>query len=367
MRILYVEPFESGSHASFTRALTQGIDAHWTALTLPGRHWKWRMRGSAAWAALVHAEALAADHDVLLASSFVPLAELVGLCPRLSAHPRILYFHENQLAYPQHGGDPHGRDHHFGFTQLVSALAATHCVFNSTYNLRSFLAQGRALLARMPDAVPAGWIETIEARSRVLPVPVDLPDAAPGLGPASDDPIRGQGPLLLWNHRWEHDKNPEGLFAALRVLVDRAVPFRIAVCGQRFSRSPAVFDQARGWLGCRVEHWGYCETAAEYQALLGRAHVAISTANHEFFGIAMVEAAHHGARPLVPDRLAYPEIFPDAYRYRDQAGLVEALATACEAWIGGAALRADRREITDPYRAARLLPRYERLLRDAIG
>ncbi|MBV1858386.1 MAG: DUF3524 domain-containing protein [Nannocystaceae bacterium] len=67
MRILYVEPFESGSHAAFSRALTSAISAHWTTLTLPGRHWKWRMRGSAAYFALAHAEALAQPYDLVVA------------------------------------------------------------------------------------------------------------------------------------------------------------------------------------------------------------------------------------------------------------------------------------------------------------
>ncbi|MCH9687451.1 MAG: DUF3524 domain-containing protein, partial [Deltaproteobacteria bacterium] len=348
MRILYVEPFETGSHASFTRTLTQGIDAQWTALTLPGRHWKWRMRGAAVWAATTHMEALNAGHDLLLASSYLPLAELVGLCPTLAAIPRLLYFHENQLAYPQRSPTPGGRDHHFGFTQLVSALAATRCVFNSAYNRDSLLHHGRALLARMPDAVPRGWIERIEQSADVLPLPLSLPDVAPIPEVAPDDPLRAKGPLLLWNHRWEHDKNPEAFFAALRHLVDHQVPFRVAVCGQRFSRIPAVFEQAPAWLGDRIEHWGYCETASDYAALLGRAQLAISTADHEFFGVAMLEATHHGAFPMVPDRLAYPELFPAAHRYPHDAALADRLVAACTAWIRGEPLRADRRALTDP-------------------
>ncbi len=366
MRILYVEPFEGGSHASFSRTLTQGVDARWTSLTLPGRHWKWRMRGSAAWAALEHASALTGAHDLLLASSYVPLAELVGLCPPLAAIPRVLYFHENQLAFPRRGPDPGQRDLHFGFTQLVSALAATRCVFNSAYNRRSFLEAGRGLLARMPDAVPPGWIDRINARSEVLPVPVALPDQAPAPELAADDPGRSRGPVILWNHRWEHDKNPEGFFAALLTLARRAVPFRVAVCGQRFSRVPAVFERARAELAGRVIHWGFCETAAEYRALLSRAQIAVSTADHEFFGVAMIEATHLGAYPLVPDRLAYPELFPAVHRYADDDALVERLQALCADYVAGAPLRADRRSMTDAYRAARLLPRYATLLRRLV-
>ncbi|MEM9457924.1 MAG: DUF3524 domain-containing protein [Myxococcota bacterium] len=385
MRILYVEPFESGSHAMFTRALTQGVPARWTTLTLPGRHWKWRMRGVAPWAALEHEQVLAGEYELVLASSYVPLAELVGLAPALGRVPRVLYFHENQLTYPSRGpgrgfargssregelnrgGEPNRggelapRDHHFGFTQLVSALAATRCVFNSAYNRDGFLAAGRALLGRMPDAVPRGWIERIEARSEVLGVPVPLPDEVPRGEVAVDDPQRRLGPVIVWNHRWEHDKDPEAFFEALRELCERGVPFRVAVCGQRYRRAPPVLEQARQWLGARVVHWGYCPTRAEYWEVLSRAQVAVSTARHEFFGVAMLEATHAGAEPLVPDRLAYPEVFPSEYRYQSEQELVERLAQKCRAWVEGASLRGDRRGISEPYRAKNLLPRYEEL------
>ena len=72
LRILYLEPYESGSHAAFTRALTLGVDADWTVVTLPGRHWKWRMRGSAAWATLARPDALGAGYDLVFASAYLP-------------------------------------------------------------------------------------------------------------------------------------------------------------------------------------------------------------------------------------------------------------------------------------------------------
>ncbi len=359
-RVLYLEPFNGGSHAAFTRILTERVDADWTILTLPGRHWKWRMHGASVLFARKHSEVLSAGYDVVFASSFTDLAALVALAPALRDVPIILYFHENQFAYPLQAGARSDRDNHFGMIQLTSSLVATRCVFNSAWNRDSFLAEAEVLLRRLPDAVPKGWVEEVRAKSEVLPVPLDLPAVDPGLLAEGDEP-RAAGPIILWNHRWEFDKNPEAFFAALRTLADDGVPFRVAACGQRYRRTPAVFEEARTWLGERVVHWGYAESRADYEAVLAQAHIAVSTADHEFFGISMLEATHFGAYPLVPDRLSYPELFPAEYRYV-AGSLVERLKSLCVAWSAGEPLRADRRALTTPY-GPPLRERYAALLR----
>ena len=349
MRILYIEPFEVGSHAAFGRVLRASIDAQWTSLTLPGRHWKWRARGSAAWFATAHADEIERGHDLVFASAYLPLADLLALCPALRTTPTVLYFHENQLAFPVRREHARERDFHFGFTQLVSAMAATHCAFNSGWNLDSFLDAGADLLARMPDAVPPGWIEGIRAKSSVLPVLLDLPPPPPE-GPAPTADERRDGPILLWNHRWEHDKDPDTFFEVLTRLADDGVPFRLAVCGQRFRRAPDCFEVARARLAERIFHWGHLESRAAYEALLGRCHICVSTAAHEFFGISMLESAHFGVRPLVPDRLSYPELFAEGDRYADPAALEATLRRLCEGWSAGrVVLRRNGAAVTAPF------------------
>ncbi len=345
-RVALVEPYLAGSHAAFAETLTEHVDVDWRNLTLPGRHWKWRMRGSAAYFA-ARDEGAFDDVDVVLATSYVPLAELVGLRPELARVARVLYFHENQLAYPNR--EERERDHHFGFTQLVSCLAATECWFNSDYNLRSFLDAGRVLLKRMPDAVPPDFIEAIEARSSVMPVPLLLPSTAIA---ASD----GGPPLVLWNHRWEHDKDPDAFFAALEAVEARGIAFRLAVAGERHQRWPAAFDRAAERFADRLVHLGPAPRA-DYEALLARADLVVSTARHEFFGVAVLEATHAGACPLVPDDLAYVERFPAEYRYARE-DLVDALAARL---TQSEPLRADRRAITRPLGAPTIERYGERL------
>lgn len=54
----------------------------------------------------------------------------------------------------------------------------------------------------------------------------------------------------------------------------------------------------------------------------------VSTARHDFFGVAVVEAVYAGARPFLPDRLSYPELVPADLLYRDVDHLVAGLAEA---------------------------------------
>ncbi len=348
MRIAYIEPFEAGSHAAFGRALRAACPEHeWVEATLPGRHWKWRMRGSGLWFA--GQATLRGPFDLIFASSYLPLADFLAARPDLRETPSVLYFHENQLAFPVRPEFSGPRDHHFGFTQLVSSTVADALWFNSRHNLESFYAGADELLAAMPDARPPKWIESLRARSRVMPLLLELDDRP--LAPPRDarDPA---GPLIAWTHRWEHDKGPEDFFAAIEALCERGLRVRLGVAGRRFARAPEVFATMEPRLRARPEvtlrQWGPLDSRADYLDFLREVDIAVSTAKHEFFGISMVEATHAGALPLVPDALAYPEIFGAEHRY-PPGELAPRLIEAVEAWHAGEALRADRRSISAPF------------------
>ena len=156
-------------------------------------------------------------------------------------------------------------------------------------------------LKAMPDHRPPELVASIRRRSRVIHPPVD-PIARRRQG-------RAPGPLrIVWAARWEFDKAPEVLFAALESLLDDDVDFSVAVLGEQFEEMPEVFARARERLGERVEAWGFLPDREAYLAALGRADVFVSTAIHEFFGLSAVEAIAAGARPLLPRALAYPEV-----------------------------------------------------------
>ncbi len=350
---IFMEPYHGGSHRHLAEGLatrladTQAIEL-WT---LPARTWKWRMRGAAIhFADRWHRERPAAAG--ILVTSLLDAAALRGLLPRdAAALPFLLYCHENQLKYPVRVDDR--RDYHYGWTNIQSVAAADRSYWNSSYNLESFLAELPDFLSRMPDARPADLPARLRERAELLPVPADL---APLI--AADRSGSSSPPRLLWNHRWEHDKGPAEFFAALTALADEGLPFSLSVLGQQFQESPPEFDQARDRLAERISCWGYQDSWEAYRRELLSADLALSTAHHEFQGLAMLEAGAAGCSLLVPDDLAYREIWPADCRYPP-----------------GALLPALRKRLLDPglwrgpecrrraaaFDWAHLLPRWEKL------
>lgn len=357
MNWLLLEAYHGGSHRHLIDGLVARVVPGATVWTLPARKWKWRMRG----AALDFVARFGDDApDAIFASSMTNVGDLRALLPAGRRDvPIVVYFHENQLTYPVQEVDP--RDHHFAWTNVVTALAADRVLWNSAYNRDSFLDALSDLLRKMPDARPTWTLDTIAARAEVLPVPID--DAAIAADAAG---IERSGPChIVWNHRWEHDKGPERLLEAVRALVARDVDFRLSVVGQRFAATDAAMDAIRAAAGPRIDTWGFVEDRAAYHRLLARADVALSTARHEFQGLAVLEAAAAGAVPLVPDALAYPEIWPEAWRYADDRALVTALVDRIERLPTWRAV--DPRPRAQAYGWTALQPRWEGLFRSTFA
>ena len=89
------------------------------------------------------------------------------------------------------------------------------------------------------------------------------------------------------------------------------------IVGQSFKRKPTIFSKAHEKLSHKIIHYGFVESRDEYARLLKMADVVVSTAEHEFYGISIIEAVRAGCHPLLPARLSYPELFPAEYLYED--------------------------------------------------
>ncbi|MCK5271632.1 MAG: DUF3524 domain-containing protein [Sedimentisphaerales bacterium] len=326
MRILILEAYDNGSHKQFLNGLTANSRHSFSRLGLPARKWKWRMRGSA----IYFVQQLESgccpdvnDIDLIFTSDMTAVADLRALLPNaLKDKPIICYFHENQLTYPI--PDESQRDYQYGFTNITSCLAADAVWFNSRYHLDSFLEAVEALLKKMPDYVPTGIVETISRRATVMPLGL-----SPELFqlPAKSNPK--SPPVILWNHRWEYDKNPDEFFEVLFDLDRMGVEFRLIVAGENFRTAPPIFAAAKKALADHIDHFGYVPDLCEYQKLLSDCDIVVSTSIHEFFGLSVLEAIAVGCCPLLPNRLSYPELicakFHHRYLYNNHVELREKL------------------------------------------
>ncbi|KAJ8351581.1 hypothetical protein SKAU_G00230570 [Synaphobranchus kaupii] len=410
MSVLLVEAFYGGSHKQLVDLLQEDLEGC-VAYTLPAKKWHWRARTSAVY--FMQAIPASSSYRVLFASSVLNLAELAALRPDLARLKKVLYFHENQLVYPVRKAQE--RDFQYGYNQVLSCLVADVVVFNSAFNMESFLTSISAFMKLIPDHRPRDLEALIRPKCQVLYFPIKFPHvkrfsppheqeacagesgdsqalrnqagpqscavvkrpppkhlSEPAAGPRAEtrDPnLQGasekygdggegipcqqddeelaelnprevekdcdggpdqQRPLhIVWPHRWEHDKDPEVFFKTLLKLKEKGLRFQVSVLGETFTEVPDVFAIAREKLDACVSHWGYAPSKEDYFKVLCQADVVVSTAKHEFFGVAMLEAVHCGCYPLCPKALVYPEIFPAEYLYSTPEQLSKRLQAFC--------------------------------------
>ncbi len=152
-------------------------------------------------------------------------------------------------------------------------------------------------------------------------------------------------------------------------LAARGLEFRLALLGESFARTPSAFEAARQRLGGRVAQYGYLPRRADYAAWLRRGDIVVSTARHDFFGAAVAEAVYCGCLPILPNRLAYPQFVPAAYRdlclYEDEAGLEARLAYAIM-HVEEARAISLRGQVAG-YDWAQMAPETDRVMEEAAG
>ena len=306
MNVLIVEPYLAGSHAAWAEEYAERSRHDVSVLGLPGRHWKWRMHGGAVTLARLFLEGTHSP-DLIVGTDMLDLAVFLALTRgRTAGTKTVLYFHENQISYPWSKGDSdrgRKRDVHYGFINLTSALAADIVAFNSEYHRTALLGDLKTFLKAFPDYNEIGATKAIEAKSHVLHLGLDL-----GRFDACREERQADRPaLILWNHRWEYDKNPDDFFHALILLMDEGLDFEVAVLGEAYAEKPSVFEEARSRLGERIVRFGYAEDFATYAAWLWRADILPVTSIQDFFGASVVQALYCNCCPVLPGRLAYPE------------------------------------------------------------
>jgi glycosyltransferase involved in cell wall biosynthesis len=333
-RVLLLEPFLGGSHEAWARGWQAASDHEIHIIGHAARAWRWRMRGAAVSLAAETDDWVAAHGhpDLVVATDMLDLAAYLGLARRtIGAIPAAIYLHENQLTYPRRPGEP--LDSGLAWATWRSLLAADAVWFNSEFHRRDLFAALPGFLASVPDHDHVGLLDVVSARSAVLPVGVDLT----GLTAAEPRPADPDGPLVLSNQRWHHDKNLGSVVRVLRRLADESIAFRVALVGDDRGGERDELQPLVDALGDRIVQAGHLPRD-EYLELLKRSDIVVSAARNEFFGIAVVEAIAAGLVPVLPDGLAYPEIVPEQF-HRDTLYAEAALCDALRSAITGLAPR----------------------------
>ncbi|XP_009317298.1 PREDICTED: glycosyltransferase-like domain-containing protein 1 [Pygoscelis adeliae] len=403
MSVLLIEAFYGGSHKQLMDLLQEELQDDCVLCTLPAKKWHWKARTAALY--FMQTVPASTNYRILFASSVLNLAELAALRPDLGKLKKVLYFHENQLAYPVQKCQE--RDFQYGYNQILSCLVADVVVFNSAFNMESFLTSIGKFMKLIPDHRPKDLEKIIRPKCQVLYFPVRFPDVSRFMpehklahlekvigvkrngdayrweGLPGQQKSRALGGLMKNSnaHREsglceaqpglctsQHEGLPSPLtapaglnksepsestnpcqeedkqhltFNLSNILSGRdyqqrplhvAWPHRchVSVLGEAFTEIPDIFSEAKKALGSSVLHWGYLPSKDDYFQALCMADVVISTAKHEFFGVAMVEAVHCGCYPLCPKALVYPEIFPAEYLYSTPEQLFKRLQNFCK-------------------------------------
>ena len=333
MKILYIEPYYDGSHKQWIDSYSKYSDHSIDIISLKASKWKWRMHGGAITLAKEY-DSLTEEYDLLLCSDFLNLPVFMSISKKkFDKTPIVMYFHENQVSYPWSPKDNDiklNRDFHYFYINQTSSLASNWNLFNSEYHLNSYLDGLKEYLCKMPDNKNIETIDQIRDKSTVLYLGCDLKKF-------NENKIKNEintKPLILWNHRWEFDKNPDLFFKTLIKLKKNGYKFSLAILGESYSDYPEIFDDIKKDLSEELVHIGFCKSFNEYKSWLWRSDILPVTSNQDFFGVSIMEAVYCGAYPILPMRLSYPELFDSQNNnelfYRTDAELYQKLKIAIQ-------------------------------------
>lgn len=384
MNILAVEPYFGGSHRWFLESVRDLSTHQWNLITGPGRHWKWRMRVSPLTLARAVEQFVCSSSDridLIWVSDMLDLPQwrgfLANSCDRrvqrLATCPTVMYFHENQWTYPV--ASQARADHHYGYTNLLSAIAADAIWFNSAYHRDVFLDASESFLRRMPDSASAHDIDGIRSKSDVVP---------PGFQPSQSPCQRvrsGKTLRLGWVSRWEEDKRPDRFHGLLVELDRQGVPFELVLLGGRPQRPHEALHRIRSTFADRIRVDGCLPRQSElvgaspgstsagigsYEEALQQMDVVISTAEHEFFGVGVCEAIWAGAVGLLPNDLSYPELVPADFLYASTEEAVAKIRSWAEVNDRSTLAERSRSRLSD-LKVDRVVARMDRRLGDLRG
>lgn len=306
MNILAIEPYYSVSHKAFLKGLEEYSSHNIIPIKLNYKGWKWRMHGDSVTLAELTKQ-VEEDIDVLLVSSMTNLPAFLALTnPRFAHTPKIMYMHDNQFTRPIPEGET--RDMTYCYINYLSMLVADQLIFSSQFHLDDLLDALPGFLDNYPGDKHYATVDQIRDKSLVLHPGLELKY----FDQHADTRTKNDRPVIVWNQRWQFDRNPAMFFRVLNRLNDIDLTFDLILAGDSKHEKPDEFAKAWKRFGDQITHFGYVDDKEAYSKLLHSGDIVVSTATYEFFCVAIMEAIYCGCHPLVPNSLHYPELIPES-------------------------------------------------------
>ena len=127
--------------------------------------------------------------------------------------------------------------------------------------MNSFLDNLYPFLKNFPDHNELDTISNIREKSGVLHVGLELSKFK------TKPTKKNTTPIILWNHRWEYDKNPELFFKVLKKVKGNGFRFKLIIIGESFGNAPQIFEESRMVFQEDILEWGYLKTFDDYKAV----------------------------------------------------------------------------------------------------
>eukprot|EP00980_Cylindrotheca_fusiformis_P029975 scaffold24130_cov142-Cylindrotheca_fusiformis.AAC.5 len=328
------------SHQTWAEGYQRATTHHEVHIELiSGERWKYRMMAACAeWESLINEK----DDDILVIDGMFDITVLVALLKSNNSNSRkapkiLVYLHENQLTTPFSSQDRDKKNHthwHYGIAHWRSLLVSDGFILNSQTHLDAFAnALPKVIQEQCPRGDAVQWHltranELLKTKCTVLRYGLDLDELAllsnnkkrpldtlqeSTMADSSSERDKKVGvvPTILWNARLEEDKNPAAFLDWMHQVRRRQQqPFQLIILGTDPSKERKWESRIRNEFSKELLFLGWCKDRKEYTQWLQKASIVVSTAQHETFGISIVESVYCGALPLLPNRLSYPELFP---------------------------------------------------------
>lgn len=173
-------------------------------------------------------------------------------------------------------------------------------------------------------------LDRFDNNSHVVGLPIDTP-SIDGVKPAIDNRVGKANVRIVFNHALRTPKRPDLALSVMgRILAEvENCTIEITRDFERGTPLEAEFEKLSNQFSNRV----FCYRTLplrDYYKLLWDCDIQFSTASHESFGVATVEAMYTGNACFTPDNLSYPEITGGIGNYHNIDELTELIKAAVQ-------------------------------------